>query len=1351
MNDDTLMPSLLDREIDDRKADAFGHAHFADAVRSLVESPANVPPYSVGLLGEWGTGKSSIKSLYLADLGNDRTKNGHSALRKDRIFTITFNAWRYGGENIKRALLRHVYVALGGDETRIADRLFHQVQRDEAEAKTPKQIWEEVYDKWPWALLQFALWLVVAIAGVWVVAAAFGIGDQKTLAWLVAGFLFFGGVLAKGFLDAKRFVVSRYLTIKRVELPSASAEQYEEFLVSQLRKFKWGESLGGVGKPCERIVIFVDDLDRLSAEEMISGLDAVRTFMEIPSGQLPAGLGIVFVISCDEDRIADALANKRRQATELPAAVLTRNDARRYLDRIFQFRLEIPPFPKQDMREFARARLAGIKGLSEGLGAAGSSVEELVSRTVHVGVQSPRKALQILNAFLQSWWVASQRERDGAGTHRRGGLQEGAVTKWPVALGVLSVLRVDWPDFYGDLGRDPELIGRFTDVFLRSRPLSGMPEATQALLRKYGSEKDDAIELHADWRPLRQYLASTIGVPWPPSLQPLLLLSQDPVTRGLGDKARRVFDSFVSGDAAGVLADLGRDADGKPLSPDEVRLLRDIYEDLQADTADRRDHAAAVLAALADRLPEREAPLAMVPLARALTESPALRWRIGVERIGKILEHTPPADRRAVAGKLATDLLKIDDDTEFRLESGEPPSLDEAAGLVTAAAGLCLDVRSNDGPDASWDRSLLDWLLVRHVSVGGNSQELPFSALESWMCDHEAHLLDALGERYAAAVVERLAAGDEDGLDPTAVVRRMGEVFRHLWDAGEESRALLWPLLERYASVRMGDAVALSWQVFGAHADAPDADTYARYVAALSARLRKDMSGGEAWALAWNDGAAALLRILDGREADLDSAACESLATLADSWSTDEATAGFAVSLLDRLFRTETAESEQVVMGWVSRVLSDLPEPCLEWIGQHYADRLTSEARSQLASQLNVVAQPPSATPDVAARYASLMGRIPEEELSKPPMSSHLQTVYAALDQHHGDLEYLERIFPTATKTLAHAPANSVGPLLHGLFAHTRNAPAVHGFLHGEMVGKWPLASPELSPYGPPDVFAWAREVVRGSSVSPATPRLLASMRSMIEGGVVPRDLGSHLAEAALLAWPHHPDAALAALASGNHLPSVESIVGLATQVDPDDVARVEQLDRLWQHCGPLLNQAQRIEGARRILLQPARGGSDRPDFVLRSWIAAESGSRALVLKALMQDPELNDTQRRRVWLQIASIASELGGEYLMDIVRHELSNGSSPETARAILDASAHVTAQYPTTEGKRKLGTALLEAFVAAPSLEVKNGLGQWLKALGNAAILGGLAKLNPSEEDVELLRSLFPGSRHLSKWNG
>jgi len=252
-------------------------------------------------------------------------------------------------------------------------------------------------------------------------------------------------------LDPKRLSIPRFTTINKVELPSSSAEQYEDLLVEQLTLWKFD-----VGKRCERLAIFVDDLDRLSADEMVSGLDAVRTFMEIQRTDLPSGFGIVFVISCDEERIADALADRRRQrSAELPGSVMTATDARRFLDRIFQFRLEIPQFPKRDMRNYAMKRLTeDLSSIATDLKDRNVSLEPLIDRMIHVGVQSPRNALQILNAFAQSWWIARQRELAGAGTDRPGGLHEGAVTDHPLSLAAISALRVDFVEFYEDLQKN---------------------------------------------------------------------------------------------------------------------------------------------------------------------------------------------------------------------------------------------------------------------------------------------------------------------------------------------------------------------------------------------------------------------------------------------------------------------------------------------------------------------------------------------------------------------------------------------------------------------------------------------------------------------------------------------------------------------------------------------------------------------------------------------------------------------------------------------------------------------------------------------------------------------------------
>ena len=117
------MPAVLDRHIETEDQDAFGHRHYAQALRCLIEDQGHRPPFSIGLLGGWGTGKSSVKELYTRALADDTSTAGGRPPRSQRFKSITFNAWRFGGkeQDIKRALLRHVFLELGGDEGKLHD------------------------------------------------------------------------------------------------------------------------------------------------------------------------------------------------------------------------------------------------------------------------------------------------------------------------------------------------------------------------------------------------------------------------------------------------------------------------------------------------------------------------------------------------------------------------------------------------------------------------------------------------------------------------------------------------------------------------------------------------------------------------------------------------------------------------------------------------------------------------------------------------------------------------------------------------------------------------------------------------------------------------------------------------------------------------------------------------------------------------------------------------------------------------------------------------------------------------------------------------------------------------------
>ncbi len=479
------MPAVLDRHIEKEEDDAFGHRHYAQALRSLIEDEGHRPPFSIGLLGGWGTGKSSIKEMYTHNLADDTSTEGGRRPRSQRFKSITFNAWRFGGkeQDIKRALLRHVFLELGGDQNKLHDDLYRNVTHTETVNKSVGELTTQHLKSWvapvPAFLIAVITYLLLVTAGLkWL-----PLDNAIVQSFFVAAVT---GIYAYLIKVMKPSAVNPFNTITRVHLPSASAEQYEEMLLQQLRKFKASKKNA---VPYERLVIFVDDLDRLSAEEMVLGLDAVRTFMEIPVNKLPDNLGLVFVISCDEGKVADALS-RRRGNPEQPGSVFNPTDARRYLDRIFQFRLEIPPPPRSDMRQFALAKLKGFPELVKEIAEKGASVEQVVDRMIHVNVTDPRNALQIVNAFTQTWWLARQRERDAVGSERPGGLHEGAVTNYPVALGALSAARVSFPGFYQDLQGDPQLLQRLTNLMLRQAPLKDEPLETLHVLKRYVTQQE---------------------------------------------------------------------------------------------------------------------------------------------------------------------------------------------------------------------------------------------------------------------------------------------------------------------------------------------------------------------------------------------------------------------------------------------------------------------------------------------------------------------------------------------------------------------------------------------------------------------------------------------------------------------------------------------------------------------------------------------------------------------------------------------------------------------------------------------------------------------------------------------
>ena len=1335
---DKLMPSLLDREIDTDHDDSFGHRHFAKALKSLIESSDNLPPFSIGLLGKWGSGKSSIKAMYLKSLA-DTPSNG-------TVFPITFNAWRFGGEDLKRALLRQVYLATGGSKRALDDALFHQLEETIKRPRSLKEIFADFYERVLWTPIQLLLVIAGLIGLVLVVSTAFDLSNPWLASGVMTGITALGWKLLTQLPELNKLLIARTSSVVRVDAPRSTAEQFEDLLVEQLKSFKKGTALRGKGKKCERLVVFVDDLDRLSSEEMVAGLDAIRTFMEIPLSK--TSMGIIFVISCDEDRVAEALFRSKATVADMPGAVFNRSDARRYLDRIFQFRLEIPEFPKRDLRDFAMRRLkSDLPDIVSDLSKSGVSLENVVDRMIHMGVNSPRNAIQILNSFCQCWWIAKRREREGAGTDRAGGLQEGAVTKHPIALAAICALRVDFPNFFHDLQREPDLIERFTAVFIRDESLGSQPEATQAILRRYTDKNGELQEGH---RPLRLFIASLGGLRWPRPLQPLLILTQDPITRRLGDKALPLYEAFVSGDHREILRLLGREKNTEPLPVGEVRQLKDMVEDLQRETPVRRDNAAACLAALAERLPKGHAHHLLSPLARRLAKSPELRWRLGVRKIRSVLPEATAEDRRDVADCLVSDLLKMDGDTDFKRDTMQSPSLDEAVEMACEACSLVLWVRKQDGLLDSTEERILRWLEVRRIAVEGKEATLPFTVLEEWLNEHGDPLLLALKERYTHLVADLLESGELGNVEIENLIGRCRIVFNHLCGEGEDSRRILWEQATRFVSVTCPEAASLAWQTVAANTGSPNADEISQFTASLATRLKKGFDNESEWGLDWEAGAEALLTILRERADDINDAAQQAIADLAAVWGTDATCAEYATALLDVLTRQNSDARTAVITDWIGRLFGSLPEQCLDWLAKNFMLSLNNQQRSQLNQRLQQLVNTENIPEQEAVPYIRIMGQFSSDSLSAEPLQSHLTNLCAKLDERRANPNnFVQRVFPAIPNVIDQCPNAALGQMLQQLFVDSKARPKLFGWLHAQMAGSWPKSDESRGTYNPQLLFDEAAQIALAHSNDSSMEGVLRSMSSMLLKGVVEQTAKRKVAEVACKLWPHHSHAALEALQEMDTTPRPQDVSVMLDGVDPNNSEQIENLSAVWSHISDRMNDEDRAHTAVEILSRPMKGNDEQPDLCFHIWVEATGPQQSALLRRLMASDELNDEQRKRTWLQAVDRIESLGRTFFEEVLLIGFKVPDCLGTMRSMLEAGDRISQLFITKDQRYRLGKVLMEAFVAVPSVEIQNGLIEWLKSLDAGDVLKELQHLRPlTEEELDVLRSAFPRSRHLKK---
>ena len=532
---------IPDDVVENAEQDAFGHLHVADAIVQSILNTA--PPFIIGIFGGWGTGKSSILNLV------------NNELEKNEVVTVFIDAWRYSSaDDLKRAFLVRIASVLAPNLlAELRARLYTTEQEkiaprpSSSEEPLNERLVKGVKKLFNYSVRVFFAFLLSSILFLGLLAVVFALRsvlstDPKhdfSFVEVLNSFIelaFVPFILAlvgqlEPLISQEPIVVQH----ERIDADELFAEYFDKVVNKAVSRLICSN---------RRLVIFVDNLDRLSDEKMVLALEALKTYL--------GNTSCVFVVACDDHVVRSVV-----ERSELVPGVdkkLGSNATKRqlgedYLDKFFQQTFRLPAYMEVDLSDFAENEFSRTQLHSE-LDQRGVNIGYLVSTILPSDASSPRKVKRLLNEFIAAYEVARRRESEKGGK-----LRPGALTSDPEFLGKFSTIRAEFPEFYTELVARPSLLRTLTTEIRAQKD-----DAARESITKSGP--------HSKPESLLGYLRKTQHVEVS-DIDPYIWISQDHLSIGLAaDQAVDLRIALSDGDF-GKVTEMLESADDE----DEKSLL----------------------------------------------------------------------------------------------------------------------------------------------------------------------------------------------------------------------------------------------------------------------------------------------------------------------------------------------------------------------------------------------------------------------------------------------------------------------------------------------------------------------------------------------------------------------------------------------------------------------------------------------------------------------------------------------------------------------------------------------------------------------------------------------------------
>jgi hypothetical protein len=322
----------------EESSDLFGHGDYARALATSVLDTGG--DFTFGLFGDWGLGKTTV----LQALRRELTGNTSCAV-------VVFDAWRYQDDPFRREFLRDVATQLQEGEA------LHNWKPEEELGVLDEDVGHArdtgLTLSWPEGVRLLLVLAVLAAVLLVIGGIVFDVADG-----VVVSLVALMPLVAFALVRLERVVKVRQesVTRKRLEDPDRFAAVFRS-LVAHVNR--------------EVLVVGIDNLDRLPADEAIEVLATVKTFLE-PAAErartstVKALLGakdlpdtkVVFVVAVDDGALRHHLQ------TRVPDERMSNAEAARYADeylrKFFNASTTLRPLLTGDLSAYIRKRLVPL-------------------------------------------------------------------------------------------------------------------------------------------------------------------------------------------------------------------------------------------------------------------------------------------------------------------------------------------------------------------------------------------------------------------------------------------------------------------------------------------------------------------------------------------------------------------------------------------------------------------------------------------------------------------------------------------------------------------------------------------------------------------------------------------------------------------------------------------------------------------------------------------------------------------------------------------------------------------------------------------------------------------------------